>query len=85
VLLLLALALSCASSWASTKPAIKSNSRKPSAHIPCGSQAYVLEEAHGICVLAGMLVKFHAAQSMKSIASYDFIENNAMLPFLTLF
>jgi hypothetical protein len=51
-------------------PAIKSKSSKPSAHIPCALQAYVLEEAHGICVLAGMLVKFHAAQLMKSIAPY---------------
>jgi hypothetical protein len=75
VLLRLILAHSCASSWASRKPAIKPKQHAATAHIPCGSQAYVLEEAHGICALAGMLVKFQAARSMKSITPYKFIEN----------
>jgi hypothetical protein len=43
--------------------AIKSKSSKPSAHIPCGSQAYVLEEAHGICVLA--VLKFFSCNSFQ--------------------
>jgi hypothetical protein len=32
-----------------------------STHIPCGSQAYVPEEAHGICAVALPVLRFHTA------------------------
>jgi hypothetical protein len=31
-------------------------------HIPCGSQANVLEEAHGICALALHVLRLHTAE-----------------------
>jgi hypothetical protein len=31
-------------------------------HIPCGSQAYMLEEAHGICALAGVAIQIYTTQ-----------------------
>jgi hypothetical protein len=40
----------------------KPKSHAASTHIPCGLQASVLEEAHGICVLALPVLRFHAAQ-----------------------
>jgi urea transporter len=60
--------------------AIKAKQHAATAHISCGSQAYVLEEAHGICVLAGMLVKFHAAQLMRPIAPYKSLRLTELLP-----
>jgi hypothetical protein len=44
-----------------TKPQQSKNSMPP-AHIPCGSQAYVLEETHGICAVALPVFRYHTAQ-----------------------
>ncbi|AZP12165.1 hypothetical protein [Undibacterium parvum] len=40
---------------------------KPSAHIPCASQAGMPEEAHGIWVMAGSVCKYRTAQAYSEI------------------
>ncbi|AZP11383.1 TadE family protein [Undibacterium parvum] len=51
-----------AHSAAFTDATLQAQTRCPSAHIPCGLQAYVLGKAHGICAVAASIFEILLVQ-----------------------